>query len=285
MKPLHALGEAVLGSAAILTMSSYLLDVFPAPYNSVVFGGGAGVLTATALVTRRRHKKAAPIGAADALPGMPAEPYVKPTQANGKDLEKAKLLRRYDRAFAELMSRHGAASKSVGLERLKPLLYELSPELKAWTGDARLRVYLLMQEILRDLDEPAHAKAGLELLVLILSKGGSSALEMARPMFREKVLEMYGKPTYKEERFLPRLLLLLDDYDPQRLEKLTIDAIHVWGDEQFAAAGEYLGFEELKERGLRCKLKAFLGSEIARAGNERDRTALDRAVELYHEVR
>jgi hypothetical protein len=175
MKSLRALGEAVLGSAAIISMSSYLLDVFPAPYDPVLLGG-AGLLAATAMVMRGSRGKATQVAFVGALPGMPAEAHVKPTQANGKDLERAKLLSRYDRAFAELMSRQETVSRSESLERLKPILYELSPELKAWTGDARLRVYLLMQQILKDLEDPTHATASLDLLVLILSKGGRSAL-------------------------------------------------------------------------------------------------------------
>ena len=85
---------------------------------------------------------------------------------------------------------------------------------------------------------------------------------------------MYGDPTYEKERFLPRLLLVLEDYDPQLVENLTKDAIHVWGDERFRASWEYLGLDELRARGVRSKVKGFLGGEIARAGNERDAKAL-----------
>jgi len=263
-------------------MYSYMLDFIPAPYGSLVLGGGAGVLTATAvgaLVKRR-----AAIGVVGQLPGIPVKSHRKAPSANGKDQEKERLLRKYDKAFTELMERQGSASRSEKLERMKPILYELSSELKAWTGDARLRAYLLMKAIAEDIDDPTLAKASLGLLVLFLSKGGSSALEMARPMFRDKIKEMYEKGTNESQRFLPRLLLMLDDYDLKGVESLTKDAIHIWGEEQFHAASEYLGFDELKVRGLRGEMKTFLRSEIERAGNDMDRIALERAVELYHEV-
>ena len=110
-------------------------------------------------------------------------------------------------------------------------------------------------------------------------------MEMARPMLQEKIQQMYSKSVHENERFLPRLLLMLDDYDPQAVEKLTRDAIHAWGDDKFSAAWQYLGLDELRERGLRNKLKGILGEEIAKAGTARDTTALNRAVELYHQVK
>ncbi|MDA4115532.1 MAG: hypothetical protein OK442_03120 [Thaumarchaeota archaeon] len=194
-------------------------------------------------------------------------------------------MKKYDRAFAEMVSRHGPHSRADTLEGMKPILYELSPDIKAWTGDVRIRVYLLMQEIAKDLDNPASARASLGLLFLILSKGGNSALEMARPVFNEKILKMYQDPSYENERFLPRLMLLLDGYDSKHIEKLTKEAIHAWGDERFRAAGDFLGLEELEERSLRNRIKGILGGEIAKAGNDKDMTALNRAVELYHAVK
>jgi hypothetical protein len=168
---------------------------------------------------------------------------------------------------------------------MKPIIYQLSPDIKAWTGDARIRMYLLLQELRKDLDDPSCSRQVLDLLFLILSKGGSSAVEMARPMFRERIQEMYSKSVHENERFLPRLLLMLDNYDAKAVENLTKDAIHVWGDERFSAAWEYLGLEDLRERGLRNRLKGVLGGEIARAGTDGDMTALNRAVELYHAVK
>jgi hypothetical protein len=289
MKPFQAFARVFLSSVGIISMYSYMLDFIPAPYSSLVLGGGAGVLTATAVGTMVKRKEA--IGVVGELPGMPVKSRKKPAKkingANGtndKDHEKERLLRKYDKAFTELMERQGSAARSETLERMKPIIYELSGELKAWTGDARLRAYLLMQAIAKDLDDPALVKASLGLLVMFLSKGGSSAVEMARPMFRDKIKDMYVKNTNEIQRFLPRLLLMLDDYDLKGVESLTKDAIHLWGEEQFRAASEYLGFDELKERGLRGDMKTFLRSEIERAGNEMDRIALERAVELYHEV-
>ena len=279
-----ALIRAVASSVGAVSM--YSLEVLPAPYNSIAFGGGAG-LVAAAIASQAKifNSKPAPIGLIGLLPGMPDKASGDTADHLGKPLERKRLLKSYDRVFGELTSRHGPDSRSATLERLRPIVYELSPEIKAWTGDARVRMYLLLQEIAKDLDDPSSAKANLELLFLILSKGGSSASEMARPMLQEKIQEMYRKPVYESERFLPRILLMLSDYDPEGLEKLTKDAIHVWGDAKFRAAWEYLGLEELKERGLRNKLKGILGREIAEAGNDRDATALNRAVELYHEVK
>lgn len=234
--------------------------------------------------TRRRRGKPTPVGEVGALPGVRAERPGKTPEGPGKDHERERLLR-YDRAFTEMLGRHGTYSRSEALERIKPIVYQLSPEIKAWTGDARIRVYLLMKELAKDLDNPASSKASLDLLFLLLSKGGNSAMEMARPMLQEKIQQMYSKSTHENERFLPRLLLMLDDYDPQAVEKLTRDAIHAWGDDKFSAAWEYLGLDELRERGLRNKLKGILGEEIAKAGTERNTTALNRAVELYHQVK
>jgi len=285
MKPFQAFARVVLSSVGVISMYSYMLDFIPAPYSSLVLGGGAGILTATAVGTMVKRKTA--IGVVGELPGMPvksAKSRRRPPNANVRDLDKERVLRKYDKAFTELMERQGSASRSEKLERMKPIIYELSSELKAWTGDARLRAYLLMKAIVEDLDDPVLVKPSLGLLLLFLSKGGSSALEMARPMFRDKIKQMYDKNSNESERFLPRLLLMLDDYDLKGVESLTKDAIHIWGEEQFRAASEYLGFDELKERGLRGKMKTFLRSEIERAGNDMDRIALERAVELYHEV-
>jgi hypothetical protein len=282
MKPFQAFARVLLSSVGIISVYSYMLDFIPAPYSSLVLGGGAGLLTATAVGTMVKRKGA--IGMVGELPGMPVKSHRKSSNANAKDLEKERLLRKYDKAFTELMERQGSASRSENLERMKPIIYELSSELKAWTGDARLRAYLLMKALAEDLDDPSLVKPSLGLLLLFLSKGGSSALEMARPMFRDKIKMMYDKNTNESQRFLPRLLLMLDDYDLKGVESLTKDAIHIWGEEQFRAASEYLGFDELKERGLRGEMKTFLRNEIERAGNDMDRIALERAVELYHEV-
>jgi hypothetical protein len=285
MKPFQAFARVLLSSVGVISMYSYMLDFIPAPYGSLVLGGGAGLLTATAVGTMVKRKGA--IGVVGALPGMPVKSVKSrkiSSNVNVKDLEKERLLRKYDKAFTELMERQGSAARSENLERMKPIIYELSSELKAWTGDARLRAYLLMKALAEDLDDPNLVKPSLGLLLLFLSKGGSSALEMARPMFRDKIKEMYAKNNNESQRFLPRLLLMLDDYELKGVESLTKDAIHTWGEEQFRAASEYLGFDELKVRGLRGEMKTFLRSEIERAGNDMDRIALERAVELYHEV-
>ncbi len=228
-------------------------------------------------------RKKSPIGVVGALPGVPEETEVK-APSSPKSVEKEKLLKRYDRAFSQLRSRGGANSRAEALERMRPVIYELSPEIKAWTGDMRIRACLLMKEIAKNLDDPESAKAGLALLVLILSKGGSSAMEIARPIFMEKVRKMYLDPKHENERFLPRLLLMLEDYEPKRVERLAKEAIHIWPDSLFSAAGDYLGFDELAQRGLRKSMKGLLGGEIAKAGLVGDRTALNRAVELYHQV-
>jgi len=291
MNRANTVNGAVPGSVAILSMASYTLNVLPNPYNSVVFGLGAGLLAATVARPRiklrlaRKKRSSAPVGVVGALPGVSADAHGSHRLGNVDSLDKKQLLRRYDRAFGELVSHSGAESRSETLERLKPIICELSPDLKAWSGDARLRVYMLLQEIAKDLDDTSTANASLGLLVLILLKGGKSASEMARPILGEKIRKMYGDPAYAKERFLPRLMLVLDDYDPQLVENLTKDAIHVWGEDQFSAAWEYLGLDELRARGVRGKVKDFLGAEIARAGNERDATTLNRAVELYHSVK
>lgn len=284
MRLLDAVEEGLLASVAVVSMLSYSLDILPPPFNSLLFGGGAGLLTATALSARGKLHKADPLGEVGALPGVPADGETKAKEPARRSAEKEVLLKRYDRAFAEMLSRHGPGSRSETIQKMKPLLYQLSPDIKAWSGDMRLRVYLLMQEIAKDLNDPTYARASLGLLVLILSKGGAPAVEMATPIFREKILEMNKAPAYENERFLPRLLLMLDDYDPAKVESLVKEAIHVWGDEKFRAASGYLGLDELKARGMRSSIRGLIGGEIARAGWEIDRTALNRAVELYHEV-
>ncbi len=239
----------------------------------------------SALAAGAARSKSGPVGEVGALPGVPEAQQERSSKAPKKSIEKQRLLRRYDKAFTLMLTRHGNQSSSEALQRIKPIIYELSPEIRAWTGDARIRVYLLLQEIRKGLDDPSSVKASLDLLYLLLSKGGHSAVEMARPMFHDKIQELYGKSVNDNERFLPRLLLMLDDYDPKALENLTKDAIHVWGDDRFRAASGFLGLEELREKGLRPAIKGLLGEEIARAGTTFDRTALNRAVELYHEVK
>jgi len=278
---------AVVGSASFVSISAAFSGVLPIGYSFAMFGIGAGSLLAAAAPSRLRSKSQA-MGEVDALPGIPTQTQAqeKPRQEKTRSLDRQKVMNKYDRAFAHLLSRTSEQTKAESLERLRLILYELSPELKAWTGDARLRAHLLMQEIVKGLDDPSTARASMGLLVLILSQGGRSASEMARPVFREKILEMYGRPAYESERFLPRILLMLDDYDPQMVEKLAKEAIHEWGDDRFSAARDFLGFEELKEMGpVRQQVKVLLGTEIAKAGDALDRAALERAVELYHEVK
>ena len=200
-------------------------------------------------------------------------------------LERQMLLNQYDRAFTELMSRLGPGPKSEILETLNPILNQLSPELRAWSGDARLRAHLLMKEILKVLDDPACTASSLGILALLLSEGGVSALEMARPMFKDKVLAMYREPKFVNEWTVPRVLLMLEDYDPKLLESLMKDMIHTWDEERFNSAHHLIASKEIEQRGLKGSMKGFLRGEIARTGNERDNTGLERAVELYQEVR
>ncbi|HEV2389907.1 MAG TPA: hypothetical protein VGS04_04200 [Nitrososphaerales archaeon] len=264
------------------------LDILPQPYNSMVFGGAAGVITATAALAYRKRGKSSLVREAGALPGVPEGASAReanPADVPRKSIERDQLLRRYDRAFTEMLARQEAHTRSEALERMKQIMYELSPEIKAWTGDARIRAYVLLKELAKGLDDPASSKASLDLIFLLLSKGGNSAMEMAKPMLKEKIKHMYAKSAHDSERFLPRLLLMLDDYDPEAVERLARDAIHAWGDERFSAAWQYLGLEELRERGLRNRLRDVLGEEIAKAGTERNITALNRAVELYHAVK
>ncbi len=240
------------------------------------------VKTSVAFISGHKQK---PIGEVGVLPGVLAKRRDKVPVPKPKSLEKERLMKRYDRAFAEMLSRQGSRSRLETLEKMKPLIYELSPDIRAWTGDMRIRVYMLLQEIAKGLSDPAYARASLGVLVLVLTKGGNSALEMARPIFSERIRKMYEDPQYENERFLPRLLLMLDDYNPQRVKQMTKEAIHVWNDGRFEAARQYLGFEELPDRDLRNTVKGLLGGEIAQAGVDGDMAALDRAVELYHEVK
>jgi hypothetical protein len=178
-----------------------------------------------------------------------------------------------------------AGARSGHMEDLKPILFELSGEIRDWTGDSRLRMYILMREIAKDLDDPVIAKSSLGILVMILSKGGKNAIDIATPLFKEKVMGLYNNPLFKNERWLPRLLLIFEGYDTGVLEALTKEAIHSWDDDRFKAVSAFLGFDELGGTDARRKLKGFLGHEIAEAGLTHDRTALNRAVDLYHEVR
>lgn len=285
MKALHAIGGSLLSSFAILSTYAWWFDVLAVPYNSVALGSGAGRSTPAMLETEAKERKSAHTGVVGALPGVSGVAHGKPREKYGKPLDKRQLLKRYDRAFAEVLTIHGPDSRAEALERLKPIIYELTPDIKAWSGDARLRVYLLLQAIAKDLDNASYSNASLGLLVLILSKGGKCAAEMARPILGEKIRNMYGDPRYEKERFLPRLLLELSDYEPEQVESLAKDAIHGWGDARFSAASGYLGFDELKGRGVRSRVKGLLGGEIAKAGLERDGAALARAITLYHEVR
>src|SRR2546430_14188604 len=104
MKPFQAFARVLLSSVGVISMYSYMLDSIPAPYSSLVLGGGAGVLTATAVGSLVKRKAA--IGVVGQLPGMPVKSNRAPN-ATGKDHEKERLLRKYDRAFTELMERQG----------------------------------------------------------------------------------------------------------------------------------------------------------------------------------
>ena len=254
-----------MASFAIISMHSYSSDFLPGDNN---------------LFTRTKGSSAS-VGEVGALPGVPKRRRGASSKPRGKPAEKERFMRRYDRLFAEMQSLHGPRSRMEILEKMKPMMYELSPDIRAWTGDVRIRIYLLMQEIAKDLDNPTYARASLGLLVLILSNGGNSAVEMARPILGEKIQAMHGDARYESERFLPRLLLMLDGLDSQHIEKLAGEAIHTWSDDRFRASGDFLGLE-VREKGLRNRVKGILGGEIAKTGNAKDMTALNRAVELYH---
>jgi hypothetical protein len=225
------------------------------------------------------------VGEAVILPAVPAYRGGTSRSAKRRIVEKETTMNRYYKAFTEMLSRQRPQSTMETIEGVDPILDELSPDMKAWTGDLRIRVYMLMQEMAKDLDDPAYAGASLGLLALILSRGGDSALDVARPIFREKIHSMYRDTTYEGERFLPRLELLLEGFDTKHIEKLAKEAIHGWGDDRFRAAGDFLGHDELEAKGLRKHVKGFLLREIAKAGNDKDMTALDRAVELYCAVK
>jgi len=276
LRSIRTLGASLLTSVGLIST--------PEPINAVAISGGAGGLTGTSLDTGSNldSGELATIGVVGALPGAPGNMR---TNRTSKSIDAKKLAKRYDDALLALRSRRAKEARLEALEGLKPILYELSPEIKAWTGDTRLRIYLLVQEVLKDVADPRSANAALGLLTLVLSKGGRSALEMLRPMVRDKIVAMYGESGYQSERFLPRVMLMLDDYNLELVEQVTKDAIHCWSDERFRAAGPFLGLDELKEKETRNKLKDMLGGEIAAAGVQRDPAALNRAVELYHEVK
>ncbi len=193
-------------------------------------------------------------------------------------------MKKSDLAFARMLLRQQKRSGPT-LESLKSVIFELSPDQGAWKADTNEKVYLLMQLISKRLDDPSSAREGLGLLFTVLSRGGSSAVEMAKPLFREKIESMYHQPLYKNERFLPRLRLMLDNYDSKVVCSVTSDAIHLWEEERFRAASGFLGSRELEQRGLKGVVKELRGKEIAKAGNSLDKTALSRAVELYSQVR
>lgn len=189
------------------------------------------------------------------------------------------------RAFDHMLSRLGRGSKLDSFERMKHVIYELSPDRQEWDERTEEQVYLLMQEISADLDGSASARRSLGFLSTLLSKGGRPAAEMARPIFYDKVRAMYSKPKYRNEPYLPRILLILSGYDAHQLENVTKEAIHAWEEEQFRAARGFLSPSELQRNGLRNAIKDLLGDEIAQAGNTLDREALTRALELYLQVK
>lgn len=188
-------------------------------------------------------------------------------------------------AFGAVRSRLGGRSKPDDFARTKHVIYELSPDVQEWDAATRELVYLVMQEIAADLSRPSSERKSLALLYTILTRGGKQAAEMGRPIFYEKVRAMYAEPCHKTEPFLPRVLLILAGYDAHEVENVTREAIHCWGDEQFRAARGFLSASELERNGLRGAIKSYLSGEIAQAGNHLDRTALNRALELYLQVK
>jgi len=277
---LGVLGEALMAAAALASISFF--EVLPAPFNSVAVGGGVGMLAATSILERSRRRSNA---WGDA--GLPTVPKggKGPRGASMRTIDDARLLKKFDKLFAKFKSHEDSSAKAAALEELKPVVFALSSEIRAWRGDTRLRMFMLMSEIASNFDDKALVSPMVALLVSILSKGGESSLEVAKPMFRERVSAMYANPDFKNERFLPRLMLILDCFEEAIVERMAREAIHQWDEERFKASGEFLGFEELGPMAERDKLKAMLGQEISRAGLDQDNRALDRAVELYHTVR
>lgn len=272
----------MLGSLSAVSMFSY--ELISPPYNWVALGSGVGLVAALA-ASKLRSGKRPKLGLPGQLPGLPKGKRVRYNPSRLNAVEKQRRLHSYDRAMSELVSGRGHRSRAEILAEMRVMLYELFPDLKLWTGDTRLRGYMLMREIRRGMDDPACQKTCLELLLMVLSRGGSSAVEAARPMFGDKIAEMYRKPEHNTERFVPRLMLLLNNYDPRQVENIAKEAIHGWDDGRFANSGEFLGLEALRGSPSRQGLKEILGAEIASAGVEGDYSALDRAVELYHELK
>jgi len=264
-------------SVGLASMSTGPLDLFPNPISPVLFGIGLGLFAVTMPLLKRQLLTPS-IADPKALPKVPGRSKVR---LLSRSSDKDGLLRRYDLAFADLKDQREALGRASAFERLKPIVFELGPELQAWRGEARLRVYLLLKEIAKDFDDPDVSKASTGLLVFVLSKGGPSAVDLARPLFYEKVSSMYADPSCRQIRFVPRLLLLLDNFEKERVETMTIDAIHFWEDQRFEASAEYLGFESLRGSEVQTGLKELLGKEISKAELANNESALARASELY----
>ena len=166
---------------------------------SLLNAASEALKTSFSTISRRKPK---PIGEVGVLPGVHVKRHTKTPVPKPKSLDKERLLKRYDRAFAEMMSRHGAKSRLETLEKIKPLIYELSPDIRAWTGDMRIRVYMLMQEIAKDLNDPTYARASLGILVLVLMKGGNSAAGDGQADVRREDPQDVRRPSVRE-RALP----------------------------------------------------------------------------------
>ncbi len=279
MRILGRIAEAVVAGLGVASMYSYSVDMVPEPYNSLMLGGGAGLVAATVVTAQVRQ------GKKDNETSSEGSQSAKERKTPAKQKSKApqqSAMKSFDVAFHKLVSRQPDSSRVELLDSFTSIINRLSLEIAAWTGDMRIRVYLLLQEIAKDVDDPTRAKASLGLIDLILSKGGPSALEMARPMFAETILRMYTDPRFDEDKFVPRLHLMMEGYEAKSVEKVTREAIHTWSAKRFSAAGAYLGLEGLAERGIRQRVKNVLRTEITNAGLAHDGPAAHRAIELYH---
>lgn len=194
-------------------------------------------------------------------------------------------MKKGERSIGARLFRRRELSRSEPSDVVNDVIYDLSSDPSTWTHETEERVNLMLMAISAELGETASARSSLSLLFVVLSRGGEKAVEMARPLFLERIQAMAHDPRHKNERFLHRILLMLEDYSPGRVNSVTREAIHLWGEEHFRSAGGFLGRRELHQRGLTPSVKGILGREIEEAGNRSDWEALRRALDLYHEVK
>ena len=217
----HRLGALALWAASLLSIGMAGSGALPALTSSITEGLGAGLL-ALAVTSSFAPFPSGPIGSVGVLPGVSRADELRGVS---KSAEKRSYLSSLGRAIDVLQSSDDPEARLNAIYEARFALYRLSPELRRWSGEVRLRVFVLLKAVARDLDNLRDAPACLDVITLVLHTGGESAGEMVKSVLGDKVEQAARSGMFNLEPSMSKLLLTLHEYSYDMAQKSRADSI------------------------------------------------------------